>query len=106
MASAVDAPLPPAAAPSTDSGSASASDGPDAAYLRATVGDALARGVAAAAAAQPADPVDFLARWLLRRVAALEAEARRAEERALVARQECEHQVRAFFEEVVCLSKD
>ena len=96
MASAVDAPLPPAAAPSTDSGSGG-SDGPDAAYLRATVGDALARGVAAAAAAQPADPVDFLARWLLRRVAALEAEARRGEERALVARQECEHQVRGVF---------
>lgn len=40
--------------------------GDDTAYLRATVGDALARGVAAAAAAAPDDPVEFLAQWLLR----------------------------------------
>lgn len=40
--------------------------GDDARYLAATVGDALAKGVAATAAAQPGDPVGYLAQWLLR----------------------------------------
>ncbi len=38
----------------------------DAQYLRDTVGGVLARGVAAVQFHQPADPVEFLARWLLK----------------------------------------
>lgn len=40
--------------------------GYDSQYLIETVGDALAKGVAATIAAQPADPVEHLATWLLR----------------------------------------
>lgn len=40
--------------------------GHEAAFLMATVGDALARGVAATVAAAPDDPVQHLADWLLR----------------------------------------
>lgn len=39
---------------------------PDFNYLQGTVGEALARGCAAVAAAQPSDPVDYLGHWLLR----------------------------------------
>lgn len=35
-------------------------------FLIDTVGDALAKGVAATVAAQPSDPVEYLAEWLLR----------------------------------------
>eukprot|EP00878_Enallax_costatus_P032113 GHUV01035216.1.p1 GENE.GHUV01035216.1~~GHUV01035216.1.p1 ORF type:complete len:195 (+),score=51.32 GHUV01035216.1:447-1031(+) len=37
-------------------------------FLVDTVGDALSKGVAAMVAAQPADPVEYLAEWLLRYV--------------------------------------
>ena len=40
--------------------------GHDTTYLQSLVGDALARGVAAAVTSQPNDPVDFLGHWLLR----------------------------------------
>lgn len=40
--------------------------GDDHAYLVETVGDALAKGVAATVAAAPADAVEYLARWLQR----------------------------------------
>lgn len=40
--------------------------GDDSAYLVETVGDTLAKGVAATVAAQPHDPVEYLAHWLLR----------------------------------------
>jgi hypothetical protein len=39
--------------------------GHDSAYLIDTVGHALAKGVSAAVAAQPDDPVEYLAEWLL-----------------------------------------
>lgn len=35
-------------------------------YLKDTVGEALARGVAATIAAGTPDPVDFLGNWLLK----------------------------------------
>jgi len=35
-------------------------------YLNGTVGSLLSQGVAATVASQPADPVEFLAEWLLR----------------------------------------
>jgi hypothetical protein len=35
-------------------------------YLKGTVGDALARGVAATIAAQPPDAVEYLGNWLLK----------------------------------------
>jgi hypothetical protein len=35
-------------------------------YLNETIGGLLSQGVAAAVASQPADPVEFLAEWLLR----------------------------------------
>jgi hypothetical protein len=35
-------------------------------YLRETVGAVLAKGVAATTLAAPADPVEFLANWLLK----------------------------------------
>lgn len=35
-------------------------------YLVYTVGQALSKGVAATVQAQPADPVEWLAEWLLR----------------------------------------
>ena len=38
----------------------------DSAYLMNTVGDALSMGVAATVQAQPHDPIDYLAQWLLR----------------------------------------
>lgn len=40
----------------------------DSDFLKATVGDALAKGVAATVEAQPDDPVEYLARYLLRYV--------------------------------------
>jgi hypothetical protein len=40
--------------------------GSDTAFLIDTVGEPLAKGVAATVAAQPDDPVEFLAQWLLR----------------------------------------
>lgn len=40
--------------------------GADTAFLVDTVGDALAKGVAATTIAQPADPVEYLAQWLIR----------------------------------------
>jgi len=42
----------------------------EAGYLQRTVGAALAAGCAATAAQQPADPVEYLGRWLLKCVAA------------------------------------
>lgn len=44
--------------------------GSDSDYLRDTVGEALARGVAATIAAGAPDPVDYLGNWLLRCVVA------------------------------------
>jgi hypothetical protein len=35
-------------------------------YLNETIGGLLSQGVAATVASQPADPVEFLAEWLLR----------------------------------------
>jgi len=43
----------------------------DAAYLNATVSDALVEGFAAIARQQPADPVDALGKWLVERADAL-----------------------------------
>lgn len=40
--------------------------GHDTAYLKETVGEALARGCAAAISAQPNDPVEYLGLWLLK----------------------------------------
>lgn len=40
--------------------------GHDTAYLKDTVGEALARGCSAAIQAQPNDPVEFLGLWLLK----------------------------------------
>ena len=40
--------------------------GPDTSYLKDTVGEALARGCAAAIQSQPNDPVEFLGLWLLK----------------------------------------
>lgn len=40
--------------------------GHETAFLIDTVGDALSKAVAATVAAQPADPVEHLAEWLLR----------------------------------------
>lgn len=37
-------------------------------YLQKEVGTALAKGLAAVTAAQPYDPVDYLAKWLLQYV--------------------------------------
>lgn len=34
-------------------------------YIKRMVGDAMAKGCAATMAANPADPVEFLGRWLL-----------------------------------------
>jgi hypothetical protein len=42
----------------------------DSDFLKATVGDVLAKGVAATVEAQPEDPVEYLARYLLRYVRA------------------------------------
>jgi Dpy-30 motif len=41
---------------------------PDAEYLKKTVGDVLAKGIAAVTLAQPVDPVAFLADWLIKYV--------------------------------------
>jgi hypothetical protein len=38
----------------------------DTAFLIDTVGEVLSKGIAATALAQPGDPVDYLAQWLLR----------------------------------------
>ena len=35
-------------------------------YLRVTVGAVLSKGIAATTLAQPSDPVEYLATWLLR----------------------------------------
>lgn len=40
----------------------------DAVYLQKEVGQALAKGLAAVTAAQPYDPIDYLAKWLLQYV--------------------------------------
>eukprot|EP00884_Botryococcus_braunii_P010058 jgi/Botrbrau1/19053/Bobra.0100s0077.1 len=50
-------------------------EAPDAEYLKATVGDALAKGIAAVAVAQPVDPVAFLGDWLIKNVKDKEIEA-------------------------------
>lgn len=50
--------------------------GPETAYLRELVGDALSRGCAATAVAQPNDPVEYLGQWLLRYVKNAEVEGK------------------------------
>ncbi len=40
----------------------------DAAYLQREIGPALAKGLAALAVAQPADPVEYLGLWLLQHI--------------------------------------
>ena len=51
------------------------------AYLNETVGGLLSQGVAATVASQPADPVEFLAEWLLRRVQADAQRERHAQDK-------------------------
>lgn len=48
----------------------------DAAYIKSNVSGALTQGLAAAARLQPADPIDFLGRWLINHANALEKSAK------------------------------
>lgn len=52
--------------PSWPCAAAAMSGGHETSYLVDTVGQALSKGVAATATAQPSDPVEYLAEWLLR----------------------------------------
>ncbi|KAF8057245.1 RSP2 [Scenedesmus sp. PABB004] len=69
--------------------------GDESAYLVATVGDALARGVAATVSAAPDDPVAHLGEWLLRFVAAEQQAAARAKEKKAAAAAEQRRAARA-----------
>lgn len=48
----------------------------DAAYIKSNVSGALTQGLAAAARLQPADPIDFLGRWLINHANALDKSAK------------------------------
>ena len=56
----------------------------DAAYLQESVGPALTAGLASCASAQPEDPVDYLAHWLLKYLAVQEKKDKAAEAEAAV----------------------
>ena len=56
----------------------------DAKYLQETVGPALTAGLASCASAQPDDPVDYLAHWLLKYLAVQEKKAQVSEAHELV----------------------
>lgn len=56
----------------------------DAKYLQESVGPALTAGLASCASAQPDDPVDYLAHWLLKYLAVQEKKAKTSEAEAVV----------------------
>ena len=56
----------------------------DAQYLQETVGPALTAGLASCASAQPDDPVDYLAHWLLKYLAVQEKKAMASEAEEVV----------------------
>ncbi len=52
----------------------------DSAYLKKTVGDQLAKGIAHVCEALPSDPVEYLALWLLHEIQLEEVKAKRQKE--------------------------
>jgi phage tail tape-measure protein len=90
----------------------------DAEYLRDTVGDVLAKGVAATISASPTDPVQFLGEWLhkhvdnvrvaddLQRLRTKQAEQKAAADEQLIAAHKSQQAVqeakKAAIQEVRC----
>jgi hypothetical protein len=62
----------------------------DAQYLQESVGPALTAGLASCASAQPDDPVDYLAHWLLKYLAVQEKKARASDAEAVVMKERAE----------------